>query len=137
MSTEDSISFNDENLCIICLEDENNNTKSISIHELNFQLFIKECDCIYIVHPLCIMTWLSIKPECPMCRGDISTPMALLQDIDTIYLEPPIQISENVELTHVQQFQQIIYNHQIYYIQKWIVITLIILLLLIFFLLFQ
>ena len=125
MSIEDSLSSNEEDVCVICLEGRENYTKPVSIHELNFQLFVKVCDCNYIVHPLCIMTWLDRKSECPMCRSDIKTPIALLQDINMLYSEPtetsnPVDNIEHIETTSTHT---IIYNYQTYYILKWIIMS--------------
>jgi len=127
MSAEDSVSSNEEDICVICLEGRENYMKPVSIHELNFQLFVKECDCNYIVHPLCIMTWLDRKPQCPMCRSEIKTPLALLQDIDILYSEineTHVQSVANINHTDMVGVQTIIYNYQTYYILKWIVMIL-------------
>ena len=78
--------------CVICLDSKNSyDEKALVpyIEELNHELFIKECHCIYNVHPLCIMNWIETNPTCPMCRKEITIPYAEtnLDNKDIIILE--------------------------------------------------
>lgn len=59
----------EDNICIICLENVNNEEK---IEELQmFKDHYKNiCKCSYLIHKKCFKKWCNFNKSCPLCRKD-------------------------------------------------------------------
>jgi hypothetical protein len=105
--------------CIICLDGDISNNLSMSIKNLNNELFFTNCECNYSVHPLCVMNWLETKPSCPICHQKIQIPYEDIQysvvrpysitppeiiEPHIISINQTFTISQNLENTQLQTF---------------------------------
>ena len=64
-------SNNSENECLICLEVNNNNEKTIKLNDLSS--CEKLCECNGWFHKSCLDNWFIIKFTCPICRNSIDS----------------------------------------------------------------
>ena len=57
---------NKDDICFICLENENNYCDLIMLNRQ--QLYVCYCQCNGWIHHTCLNQWLDIKQTCPLCR---------------------------------------------------------------------
>jgi hypothetical protein len=73
------------NTCIICLEEEDNNgiKKGKIVLSSAIPFLQKNCQCHFYIHTDCFNLWFSNKPVCPICSVPYSS------DNSIIIIEPP------------------------------------------------
>lgn len=71
MSNISEQSSSDENVCIICLEELDNN-----------KISLQACKCINKVHADCLLTWIEHKSsiECEICKSDYIIPINIVNN---------------------------------------------------------
>jgi len=68
---------NKDDICFICLENENNYCHLIMLNHQ--QLYVCYCQCNGWIHHSCLNQWLDIKQTCPLCRRRVIKSACLQQ----------------------------------------------------------
>ena len=81
----------DENICIICLEELDND-----------KIFIQPCNCKNKVHADCLLTWIQHKNsiECEICKSDYEIPEYIINNFinNNYYSNCDYNNSDNIEI---------------------------------------
>lgn len=102
--------------CTICFEDCNTINKDIGLNKLECYC---HCNCKYYVHVPCLSKWITVKPNCLMCKQKIysfNTPLAITN-------APTVQSQMQRVIVDLENTQITIHSRYYRYCRKAVIFT--------------